>query len=174
MCHAECSERTAREECIEAYRSCYTCFMKQYSTYMLRCRDGKYYTGVTNDIEERYRQHERGDDPRCFTCKRRPLDLVFVENFRDINDAIRLEKQIKSWSRNKKEALIERNFSRISELAKKRNFNRMIDDQKASDASMLRHCSAQVPPAVSSRVLRSEQSELRSVSRDGDTAGHSA
>lgn len=79
--------------------------MKTYSVYILRCNDESYYTGVTNDIELRLEEHHHGVDNKCYTYPRHPVQLVFYEEFGDINDAIGREKQIKKWSRAKKEAL---------------------------------------------------------------------
>ncbi|MEK7137417.1 MAG: GIY-YIG nuclease family protein [Patescibacteria group bacterium] len=80
--------------------------MKEYIAYIVRCRDNAYYTGVTNDIERRMTEHNEGIDPTCYTYKRRPVELVYQCSFREVNDAINAEKQIKGWSRKKKEALI--------------------------------------------------------------------
>ena len=87
--------------------------------YILRCKDGSYYTGVTNDVERRVFEHQNGLIQGCYTHKRRPLKLVFVGEFGEINDAISREKQIKGWSRRKKEALIEGNFEKLVELSRK-------------------------------------------------------
>ena len=37
-----------------------------YYTYILKCSDGKYYTGVTNDLEKRFMEHQNGINPKCF------------------------------------------------------------------------------------------------------------
>jgi putative endonuclease len=55
--------------------------MKAYYVYILLCRDGSYYTGVTNNLEVRFVQHQEGHDPKAYTYKRRPLKLVFNEIF---------------------------------------------------------------------------------------------
>lgn len=93
--------------------------MREYATYILRCSDGSFYTGVTNNIAERFRQHQEGMNPACYTYKRRPLQLLHVEYFDDIRDAIQREKQIKPWSRKKKEALIQENYEVLQQSAKK-------------------------------------------------------
>jgi putative endonuclease len=93
--------------------------MKSYYIYILRCNDGSYYTGVTNDIERRFIEHQKGLLAGCYTHNKRPLELVFLEEFNEINDAIAREKQIKGWSRRKKAALIERDFERLIKLSKK-------------------------------------------------------
>ncbi|MFD0792635.1 GIY-YIG nuclease family protein [Mucilaginibacter litoreus] len=92
--------------------------MKLYHVYILLCRDGSYYTGVTNNIERRMIEHESGENIHCYTFKRRPLKLVFATDFGDINQAIAFEKQIKGWRRAKKEALIAGRWDLLPELAK--------------------------------------------------------
>lgn len=91
--------------------------MKQYFVYILLCSDNSYYTGVTNDLERRLYEHENGLDPGSYTCKRRPLKLVFCENFNDVNQAIAFEKQVKGWSRKKKEAIIAGNWDLLPGLS---------------------------------------------------------
>ncbi|MDX9846862.1 MAG: GIY-YIG nuclease family protein [Tenuifilaceae bacterium] len=86
--------------------------------YILKCNDNSYYTGVTNNIERRLAEHESGYNETCYTYKRRPVQLVFFETFPTPMSAIRFEKQVKRWTRAKKEALIERNWQRLHELAK--------------------------------------------------------
>ena len=95
--------------------------MYQYFVYILECSDGLFYTGVTNDIERRYDEHLQGVDPKCFTYKRRPVILKYHEIFTDINQAISREKQIKGWSRKKKQALIDENFEVLIKLSKSKS-----------------------------------------------------
>lgn len=92
--------------------------MKYYYTYILLCSDGSYYTGVTNNIEKRLYEHENGLIPSCYTISRRPVSVVFHQAFKDVRYAIMAEKQIKGWSRKKKEALIAGDYERLKELAK--------------------------------------------------------
>ena len=76
------------------------------TVYILRCSDGSYYTGLTKqDVEAQLWEHNEGT---CdgYTRKRRPVELVFTETYDRIVDAIERERQIKGWSRVKKEALI--------------------------------------------------------------------
>jgi putative endonuclease len=88
--------------------------------YILRCADDSYYTGTTRaELERRIAEHQTGRFPG-FTFKRRPVTLVFCEFFDLIADAIAVERQIKGWSRAKKEALINGDFSRIAHLSKRR------------------------------------------------------
>src|SRR5689334_20881552 len=79
---------------------------KQYSVYILRCADDSYYVGVTSYLEARIWGHYQGLVPG-YTHDRRPVELVYTESTNDIGGAIAREKQLKRWSRKKKEALIE-------------------------------------------------------------------
>lgn len=92
----------------------------QYFVYLLKCNDGNYYTGVTNDVSRRLAEHQSGDEPKSYTFKRRPVKLVFFAEFSNIDYAIEKEKQIKKWSKAKKEALIEGKFELLPELSKKK------------------------------------------------------
>jgi putative endonuclease len=89
--------------------------------YMLKCKDGSYYVGVTSDIDRRVREHNEGIHPEAYTFKRRPVELVYQEFYHDAISAIEAEKQLKGWSRKKKEALIAKNWERLHELAKCKN-----------------------------------------------------
>jgi putative endonuclease len=93
--------------------------MREYCTYLLRCSDSSYYTGVTNNVERRLQEHMEGIDPSCYTFKRRPLTLVHQEFFHEIMDAIEREKQIKRWSRRKKEALIAQDAERLQHYSRR-------------------------------------------------------
>jgi len=91
--------------------------MKYYYVYIVLCFDGSYYTGVTNNLEKRINEHNAGIDTNCYTFKRRPITLKFFQEFTDIKDAITKEKQIKGWSRKKKEALIRGDFKELIRLS---------------------------------------------------------
>jgi putative endonuclease len=91
--------------------------MKCYHVYIVKCNDNSYYTGVTNNIERRFAEHQIGEDVKSYTYTRRPLTLVFCEDFSDINQAIMFEKQVKGWTRKKKEAIIANNWDKLKELS---------------------------------------------------------
>ncbi len=93
--------------------------MKASYVYILKCSDNTYYTGVTSNLSQRVFQHENGIFQDCYTFNRRPILLVFYAEFTDITIAIQKEKQIKKWSRAKKEALILSKFDDLPNLAKK-------------------------------------------------------
>ncbi|HKO10018.1 MAG TPA: GIY-YIG nuclease family protein [Alphaproteobacteria bacterium] len=85
--------------------------------YLLRCSDGSYYVGSTRgSLEGRIAEHNAGHFGG-YTKDRRPVDLVFHQEFARIEDAIAAERQIKGWRREKKEALIRRDFSALPTLA---------------------------------------------------------
>jgi putative endonuclease len=89
--------------------------------YMLRCADGSYYVGSAtgDDLQPRIDQHNAGHY-QGYTFKRRPVVLVWSEHFDRITDGIAAERQIKGWSRAKKEALIRSDWTAISRLAQRR------------------------------------------------------
>ena len=91
--------------------------MKQYFVYILKCADNSYYTGITNNIERRLVEHKIGTQPDSYTFKRRPVKLVFCTDFLDPNQAIAFEKQVKGWTRAKKEAIINDEWDRLKDLA---------------------------------------------------------
>jgi putative endonuclease len=85
--------------------------------YILRCADNSYYTGHTDNLEIRFAEHNAGT---CggYTLKRRPVTLVFSEEFPTREEAFASERQIKGWSRKKKEAMIRGDWKEVSRLAK--------------------------------------------------------
>jgi len=84
--------------------------------YLLRCADGHYYAGHTDDLDSRIAQHQAGAIPG-YTEKRRPVTLVWSDRFPDRDQAFAAERQIKGWSRAKKEALIRGDWEAVRALA---------------------------------------------------------
>ena len=84
--------------------------------YILKCSDGSYYTGTTKNPEKRLYQHNNGLGGD-YTKKRLPVKLVFSEGFEKYYDAFKAERQIKGWSRKKKEALINGDFDELVRLS---------------------------------------------------------
>jgi putative endonuclease len=89
--------------------------------YMLRCADGSFYIGIAtgNDLTKRIAEHQSGAY-QGYTSIRRPVSLVWSEHFARITDAIAVERQLKGWTRAKKEALIRGDWAAIQQLAKRR------------------------------------------------------
>ena len=88
-----------------------------YAVYILRCSDDSYYIGLSNDLEKRIWQHETGFFPKCYTFKRRPVKLVWQTRVKTSEEANKLERQIKGWSRKKKEALMNDDIDELKRLS---------------------------------------------------------
>jgi putative endonuclease len=76
-------------------------------TYILKCHDGTLYTGWTNDIEKRIKAHNEGRGAKYTKC-RRPVELVYYEEFETKEEAMKREYAIKHLRRREKEKLIEK------------------------------------------------------------------
>ncbi|KPM47319.1 GIY-YIG nuclease family protein [Jiulongibacter sediminis] len=90
--------------------------MKGYM-YILKCSDGSYYVGSTKDLELRVLQHQNGEGAN-HTRKYLPVELVYFEEFDRIDEAFLREKQIQKWRREKKEALINKQPSKLPILSR--------------------------------------------------------
>jgi putative endonuclease len=98
------------------------------SLYILQCADGSYYVGTTRiGLDARIAEHNAGHFGG-YTAARRPVRLVFTQQFDLIMDSIVAERQIKGWSRAKKEALIAGNWDQIKLLARRRQPHPQISD----------------------------------------------
>ena len=88
--------------------------------YILRCADDSYYTGHTDNLEKRLAEHQSGI---CdgYTSARFPVTLVFSQEFSTRLEALICERQIKGWSRKKKEAMIRGDWAEVSRLARSKN-----------------------------------------------------
>jgi predicted GIY-YIG superfamily endonuclease len=91
--------------------------VKPFYVYILRCRDGSYYVGHTDNLEKRMVEHTEG---LCggYTARRRPVELVFADEFATREETIERERQLKGWSRLKKEALIRGDWDSLKRLAR--------------------------------------------------------
>lgn len=90
-----------------------------YYLYILKCADGSYYTGSSRNPDEREKHHNEGRGAK-YTFKRRPVKLVYTEEFANHLDAYRRELQISKWSRAKKSALIQVDIQALKKLRKRR------------------------------------------------------
>ncbi|MBI4775249.1 MAG: GIY-YIG nuclease family protein [Deltaproteobacteria bacterium] len=88
--------------------------------YILRCSDGSYYTGHTEDPEARLRVHNSGKGP-SYTAARRPVVLRYAESHPSKEAAVQRERRLKKWSRAKKQALINGDTATLKEMSKCRN-----------------------------------------------------
>ena len=84
-------------------------------TYILRCSNGQYYVGSTENLEERMKLHNSGKGGQ-FTSRHLPFELVYTEEFDSYAEAFRRERQLHGWSHAKKEALITHHPSSFSGL----------------------------------------------------------
>ena len=91
-----------------------------YFVYMLCCADGALYIGKTEDLDERLRRHNEG--AACeFTRLRHPVSLAWSEEHSRFETAVARERQIKGWTRAKKEALVAGNFDHLRDLSRSRS-----------------------------------------------------
>jgi len=110
--------------------------MKGYM-YILECSDGSYYTGSTNDLEHRIKQHQNGEGAN-HTKKRLPVKLVYFEEFSRIDEAFYREKQVQGWSRAKKEALINSEHNKLPKLSMAyRDLNTVVSRASTTEKTLL-------------------------------------
>lgn len=109
-----------------------------FHAYLLRCSDGSYYAGHTDNLKQRMGQHETGMNGG-YTARRRPVTLVWTERFATRDEAFAAERKLKGWGRAKKEALIAGNWALVSELARNRKSSasilRQVQDERGLDVS---------------------------------------
>ena len=89
-----------------------------YIVYILLCSDETLYTGLTSDLENRIYEHESGAVVNSYTYSRRPVQLVWSGDFPTYDEAISFERQVKGWSRPKKEALIKDDWDLIHQIVR--------------------------------------------------------
>jgi len=75
--------------------------------YIVRCRDGFLYTGITDHLEKRLHEHNSCKRGAKFIKYRRPVELAYKESASDKIQAAKREREIKGWRREKKEELIQ-------------------------------------------------------------------
>ncbi|MBD1372483.1 GIY-YIG nuclease family protein [Hazenella sp. IB182357] len=79
--------------------------MGKYVVYILECRDGTYYTGITNHLDKRLEKHQAGKGAK-YTRGRTPVQLRYLEWVENKSEALQREYKIKKMSRYKKQILI--------------------------------------------------------------------
>lgn len=94
--------------------------MKLMYVYILKCNDGTYYSGVTNNLKRRLKEHETALHEKSYSALRLPIELVYHTEIYGPLTAIKKEKQIKKWSQAKKIALIEGRYEDLPNLARKK------------------------------------------------------
>ncbi len=100
--------------------------------YILRCSDGVYYVGSHRgpDVMARVDSHNAGLDPKAYTFKRRPVALMWAGEFQLITEAISFERQLKGWSRAKKEAVIRSEWDALPGLSRNRQIRSAGDGEE--------------------------------------------
>ena len=88
--------------------------------YILKCADNSYYVGSTKNLIERVQLHQLGGGAN-YTKERLPVSLVYYEEFLQIDEAFKREKQIQKWTKAKKEALINKNIIELKLLSECKN-----------------------------------------------------
>jgi len=76
-----------------------------YYVYILLCKDGSYYTGHAKNVKHRIEQHKKGQGAR-YTRMHEPAKIVYMEEFNSRSDAMKREREIKSFSHSKKQRLV--------------------------------------------------------------------
>ena len=99
--------------------------------YILECSDKSYYTGLTSNIEKRLWYHNSPKSKGHYTSTRQPVKLLWSIQLTNFWEAEQFEKQIKGWSRNKKEALMAGNWDRLKILSVCKNDSRYIHNSKS-------------------------------------------
>ncbi len=110
--------------------------MKEYFVYILQFNDGSYYTGITNNIEKRMWQYRHNRFLDSYVSQKGPFELVRVETYEYVLDAIGREKQIKRWSRKKKDALATGNWQLLPRLSENTCIKRIRSMRKMTMSSL--------------------------------------
>lgn len=95
--------------------------------YILRCSNGSYYVGHTDDLEQRIAEHQIGEGCE-YTRKRLPVEFLWKAEFTTRDEAKEMEARIKNWSRAKKEALMRNDWEQIKQLSSRSKKNRAVRD----------------------------------------------
>ncbi len=132
--------------------------MKPFHVYLLRCADDSYYCGQTDNLETRLHQHDVGEVG--YTATRKPVQLAWQGEFETRDDAIAFERQIKGWSRAKKEALIAGDWAKIQELAKSKNALRQAQGERVWEEALRQAQGERLPTSAVQTKFASVQAEL--------------
>ena len=119
--------------------------------YLLRCGDGSYYAGHADDLEPRIAADEagRGSD---YTARRQPIAPVRCQDFGSRAEALASERQIKGWSRAKKEALIAGDWERVPQLAESRGTRPSTGSGRTLEGTAPPHQETVRPEPVEGRI----------------------
>ncbi|MDP4001585.1 MAG: GIY-YIG nuclease family protein [bacterium] len=76
-----------------------------YYLYLIKCKDGSIYTGISSDVEKRFTRHSNKQGSK-YTIQHQPEEIIYIEAHINKTEAARREKQIKGWRREKKLGLV--------------------------------------------------------------------
>ncbi len=85
--------------------------------YILQCADQSFYVGITQDLDARLKAHNDGRGA-VYTFKRRPVSLVYSEKCESDTRGLARERQLKRWSRSKKQALVSADLEKLKRLSR--------------------------------------------------------
>jgi tRNA/rRNA methyltransferase len=122
--------------------------------YMLRCSDGTYYVGQTQDVDARLWQHQSGV-VRGYTYNRRPVELIWSESFDERAQAMEVERILKGWSRIKKEAFVAGNTERFKFFSRKPSERKPLSERQRGAPSSVseKHANVSLADARQSTSL---------------------
>jgi len=142
--------------------------------YILRCADNSYYTGHTDNLDNRMGQHISGAIPTCYTFKRRPVTLAFSQELATREEALTSERQLKGWSRKKKEAMMRGDWAEVSRLAQSIHADPANPAPSATPARSAPSAPSVRPEPVegrSSNTLESDSASVHPSTGSGRTEG---
>ena len=94
-----------------------------YYVYILRCCDGSFYTGYTHDLAQRMQEHHNPTNYSSYTATRLPVQLIWSQSFPNKWQALKVERQLKGWSRKKKIAMMNGNWDLVKWLSKNSDYS---------------------------------------------------
>ena len=131
--------------------------------YMLECADGSFYVGpARGSLEARIGQHQTGHFPGGYTASRLPVHLVWSQDFQRITDAVAFERQLKGWSRAKKNALIKNDYEEVSRFAKRKT---LLKERNSSSFETRPSGAPQDEDVVNARLPHPEEAARVAVSK---------
>ena len=142
--------------------------------YILRCSDGSYYTGHTDNLEKRIAEHQRGEFGG-YTSTRQPVTLLWSQECATREEVLAAERQIKGWSRKKKESMMRGDWKTVQRIAWGTiiHCRRGCAEQPFARELQRRICPFEAKPALKQRtaiagILEDDQSfMLRYLSTNG-------
>jgi len=75
--------------------------MEKWFLYIIKCEDGSFYTGITNNLKRRFFEHSHKKGGK-YTSNHKPLEIIYQESYSTRSEVLKREAQIKGWSRQKK------------------------------------------------------------------------